>query len=176
MRIALTDLETTGLNPLKHEIIELGCVIFDNETFEIYGNLNFKIKPEHIEDADPKALACNGYKEEDWEDSMTLRQALSFYAQATEGCTFMAHNVTFDYSFIVASFAKVDLTDSLKLGKYKIDTMSVAWAKIPHDKVFSFSLKTLCIYLGIPPEPAIHRAINGATCAYGVYKKLMEMK
>ena len=176
MKIALVDLETTGLNPLKHEIIELGCLIFDNETFEIYGKLNFKIKPEHIHDADPKALQVNGYTEEEWKDGMSLFQALMFFADATEGCTFMAHNVTFDWSFIVASAEREGITRMLKLDKYKIDTMSIAWALVPHSKVKSFSLKTLCTFLGIPPEPAVHRAINGAECAYGVYKKLMQMK
>ncbi len=173
MKIALTDIETTGLDPLAHEIIEIGCIIFDNKTFEVHGRLNFRIKPEHIENAAPKALEVNGYNKEEWEDGMTLFQALNFYAEATKGCTFMAHNVTFDWSFMVASFAKENITHGLD--KYKIDTMSLAWGKIPHHKVTSWSLKTLCSYFGIPPEPKVHRAINGAECAYHVYKKLMQL-
>lgn len=174
MMIALTDLETTGLNPLNHEIIEIGCVIFDNSTFEIHAKLNFKVKPENIAGADPKALQVNGYNEKDWEDGMTLFQALNFYSQATEKCTFMAHNAMFDWSFIDVAFTKEGI--SHQLNKHKIDTVSVAWSKIPHNKVFGWSLKTLCSYFGIPPEPEVHRAINGAMQTYEVYKKLMQLK
>lgn len=176
MKIALTDIETTGLKSLKHEIIEIGCVIFDNTTFEIHGQFNFKIKPERIEDADPRALEVNGYNKEDWEeDGMTLFQALSFYAEATEGCTFMAHNAMFDWSFIEVACEREDIKLKLK-SHHKIDTVSIAWSKIPHNKVFGWSLKTLCSYFGIPPEPKIHRAVNGAMCTYHVYQKLMEIK
>lgn len=175
MKIALTDIETTGLSPLNHEIIEIGCVIFDNETFEIHGKFNFKIKPTNIKDADPKALEVNGYDEKDWEDAMTLFQVLNFYAEATEGCTFMAHNAMFDWSFLEVAAAREIVKFKFK-SHHKIDTVSIAWCKIPHNKIFSWSLKTLCSYFGIPPEPAVHRALNGAMSAYSVYKKLMEIK
>lgn len=174
MNIALTDLETTGLSPLNHEIIEIGCVIFNRETFEIHAKLNFKIKPENIAGADPKALEVNGYREEDWKDAMTLHQALNFYAEATQGCTFMAHNAMFDWSFMEVNFTNKNITH--KLNRHKIDTVSVAWSKVPHHKVKSWSLKTLCTYFGIPPEPEVHRAINGAMQTYEVYKKLMQLK
>lgn len=172
MKIALTDIETTGLDPSAHEIIEIGVVIFDDRTFEIYGQLDFKIKPENIAGADPKALEINGYNEKDWKDGMTLFQALSFYSEATAGCIFMAHNAMFDWGFLETAFKKENLTHSLL--RHKICTVSIAWAKIPHNKVFSWSLKTLCSYLGIPPEPDVHRGINGAMSAYKVYKKLMQ--
>lgn len=173
--IALTDIETTGLSPLKHEIIEIGCVIFSEKDFKIHAQLNFKVKPERIEDADPKALQVNGYTKEDWEDGMTLFQALNFYAEATEGCTFMAHNAMFDWSFLEVAAERENIQFKFK-SHHKIDTVSVAWCKIPHTKVTSWSLKTLCTYFGIPPEPSIHRAVNGALCTYEVYKKLMQLK
>ena len=71
--LAFVDVETTGLNPDTHEIIELGCVIVSQEgvgsgkpSFKIIGEIDIKIKPEHIENADPVALRVNGYDEVDW--------------------------------------------------------------------------------------------------------------
>lgn len=175
MKIALTDIETTGLNPANHEVIEIGCLIFDNKTFDILGQLNFKIKPENIAGADPKALEVNGYNEKEWEeDGMTLFQALNFYAEATKGCTFMAHNASFDWSFLSVAFSKENIKPEMNY--HRIDTLSMAWGMLPHDKVFSWSLKTLCSYLSVPTEDSVHRALNGATAAYEVYKKLMELK
>lgn len=171
MKIALVDIETTGLDSTLHEIIEIGCIIFDHATFQVYGQMNFKVRPEHLQDAHPKALEINGYNKKEWKDAISLSEALMFFAKATEGCTFMAHNAMFDWSFIDFNLQKQKIPHSIN--KHKIDTVSIAWAKIPHDKVSSWSLKTLCSYFGIPPEPKIHRAINGAECAYQVYKKLM---
>lgn len=172
MRIVIVDTETTGLDPFTHELIEIGFIIFDSVTFKIYGQFNFKIKPERIEDANPVALVVNGYNKKDWKDAITIREAMEFFAKATDQCIFMAHNVAFDWSFVEYNLSKLSIPHTLQ--KNKIDTVSIAWAKIPHHKVSSWSLKTICTYLDIPPEPKIHRAVNGAMCAYQCYKKLME--
>lgn len=175
MKIALTDIETSGLDALKHEILEIGVIIFDNKTFDVHGQFNFKIKPERIEDADPKALEVNGYDEKEWkEDGMTLFQALNFYAEATKGCTFMAHNATFDWSFLSVAFKKENI--KCEMNYHRLDTLSMAWGMLPHNKVFSWSLKTLCSYLGVPVEDKVHRALNGATAAFEVYKKLKDWR
>lgn len=172
MRIVLCDIETTNLTPQTGEIIELGFIIFESETFQVYGKFNFKIKPEHIETASPKALEVNGYTQEDWEDAITLSEALTFFAKATQGCHFAGHNVVFDYKFVEYYLNKLGIEHNLNY--HTLDTLSMAYAKIPHSKMQSWSLKSICTYLGIPPEPRIHRAINGAESAYQVYVKLME--
>lgn len=173
MKIAITDIETTGLDPLKHEIIEIGCIIFDSETLEGEFCIDIKLHPERIEDADAKALEVNGYTKEKWNHPLTFSQkdGLEFFAKATEGCHFMAHNVTFDWSFIEASFKRHGVEHTFNY--HHLDTLSMCYARIPHHKVASWSLKTLCTFLGIPPEPKVHTALNGATCAYEVYKTLM---
>lgn len=172
MNIVLVDCETTGLDSQKHDIIELGFIIFCSETFKVYGKFNFKIKPERIEDANPRALEVNGYSKKDWKDAISAKEALTFFADASQGCHFMAHNCPFDWSFVEAALKKYDIPHTLNY--HKLDTLSIAWSKIPHDKLQSWSLKTICTYLKIPPEPKVHRALNGAECAYQVYKKLMQ--
>ena len=51
---AFIDIETTGLNLRKHEIIEIG-VVLTTPTLEIIEEFEIKIKPENIESADPVA-------------------------------------------------------------------------------------------------------------------------
>lgn len=173
-KIVAVDLETTGLDPLKHEIIELGFLIFCDKTFKVYGQFNLKIKPEHISSATPRALEVNGYNEKDWKDAISLREALTFFAQATDGATMVAHNISFDSIFLETSFSMLNIEH--KLNYHKLCTMSIAWAKIPKGKVQSYSLKTICTYLKIPPEDKVHRAVSGAIKCYEVYKKLMYEK
>lgn len=59
------DVETTGLDPLVHEIIEL-TVRYEPRKGCANPAWHAKIKPEHIETAEPKALEINGYTEEKW--------------------------------------------------------------------------------------------------------------
>jgi DNA polymerase III alpha subunit (gram-positive type) len=172
MKIAITDVETTGLDCNFHEIIEIGAVIFDSETFEIEEEINIKVSPQFPDRIDPAAQAVNGYNEKDWLYSPSLLEAMEFYQLKTDGCMFSAHNMIFDYGFIQAAFKKVGLED--KFLRHKIDLLTLAWAKIPHHKMRGWSLKKVCEALDIAPEPDIHRAVNGAMSGYLIYKKLMQ--
>lgn len=54
--LAFTDVETTGLDPHIHEIIEIGLVLVEHKDLTVVEELNLKIKPEHIETATAEAL------------------------------------------------------------------------------------------------------------------------
>lgn len=170
-KIAIIDVETTGLDPRFHEIIEMGMVVFDSRTFEILDTFEAKVKPEWIDRAHFKALEVNGYNEEEWKDGMTLYQMMNFLYERTQDTIFCAHNMIFDWGFLDEAQRQTGIT--LPFGRHKIDLLTLAWGKIPHHKVSSWSLKTVCTYLGIPPEPKMHRALNGAMAEYEVYKALM---
>lgn len=174
MKIAIIDVETTGLDPRHHEIIEIGCVIFDSRTFAIEGYLEAKIIPERIEDAHPEAMKVNGYNEDEWIDAYTLQhvmEQLSDLLHTTPEVTFCAHNMVFDWGFLEEAQRKTGIT--LPFGRHKLDLLTLAWSRVPHEKVRSWSLKTICTYLGIPPEPKMHRAMQGVLAEYAVYTKLM---
>ena len=170
MIISLTDLETTGLDPFSHEIIEMGCVVFDSKTLEIITTFESKIAPTHIETASTRALEVNGFLAKDWKYAPSLPYVLTQYAALTSNTVFLAQNVTFDWSFLQAASKAENIP--LNFVRPTLDLPSMAVAKIPHDKMQNWSLKTLCVYLGVPPEPKVHRGINGAMTAYEVYKAL----
>jgi DNA polymerase III epsilon subunit-like protein len=48
---AFIDIETTGLNLLKNEIIEIGCVL-TTQNLEVIEEFELKIKPERISRAE----------------------------------------------------------------------------------------------------------------------------
>lgn len=172
MKIAVTDVETTGLDPQYNEIVEIGCIIFDSETFDICDKFAIKTIIEHPERMDPKAQACNGYNPADWSNASSLTAAMIVYARRTKGCAFASHNLTFDWGFISEAFRKTSLSNTFS--RYKFDTITLAYAKIPGIISRGLSLKKVCEELGIPPEPEKHEAINGAMCAYQVFKKVMQ--
>jgi DNA polymerase-3 subunit epsilon len=173
--IALTDIETTGLDVSRHEIIEIGLVVFDQETFAVLKELNLKIRPEHIETADPETVVWKGwpYKEDEWKDAISLKDAITQYIEATKDSIFCSHNPAgVDWPFINNACKKTGLSHTMDY--HVLDIFSLAWAKLRYtEKLEKYNLKSLAEYFNIPPEPLPHRAINGARCAFAVYKKLM---
>ena len=174
MKIALIDVETTGLEPSHHEIIDIGCVIFEADApYNIIDTLDLKVHPLHIGRAEPKALEINGYNAHEWQDAISLKEAMEILKERTAGCIFSANNMIFDWSFLRSAMAKTGI--QIQYDRHRIDLLSVAWAKIPHSKMQGWSLRTICAYLGIVPEPKMHRGLQGAMKEHEVYCKLMRM-
>lgn len=171
---AITDLETTGLDPSRHEIIEIGLVVVRQRDFKIIDRLSVKVKPRHIETAIKEALGINGYTREGWRNAISLTRAMEQYSRKTRNAIFVAHNVTFDWSFIGEAFKKTRTRNLMDY--HRIDLFSVAWAKLERlKKLKKFRGSELCKFLGIPEEPEPHSAINGAWVAYEILKKLRQI-
>jgi len=186
--LAFTDIETTGVEPVKykklwywpsqkhpiewHEIIEIGLVLVDQKNHEIISKLDVKIKPARPERMTESALKVTGYDIASWQDAVSLAQAMTRYGEMTKGAIFCAHNVTFDWSFIDLAFQKTGVKNLMDY--HRVDMFTMAWDKL-NNKLERFSQKTINEFLGVPPEPMPHRAINGAMAAYQNYQKLISL-
>lgn len=179
--LAFIDVETTGLDPAKHELIELGCVVVrqvpqkgKGAAMEVLHEVDLKIKMEHPELADKESLMINGYTPEKWKDALPLMEAMEQFAEKVRGATFVAHNLLFDYGFVEAAWKKSGVKNPMHY--HKLDTISIAFAKLYDDpKVEKFSLRFLCEYLGVENKNA-HTALSDARATFEVYKKLLEEK
>lgn len=171
-KITLIDLETTGLDPHHHEICEIACIVFDSHTFEIEATYERKVWPKFLDRIDPKAQAVNGYNGDEWRKggAVPLEVALKELIAHTKGNVLMAFNSPFDVGFLQAAERKHGI--DLGARRYPICLRSLAWASMPHTGMFKWSLKEVCEKLGIPPEPAVHRALNGVMCEFEVYKAI----
>ena len=169
--IAITDVETTGLDEIIQEIIEVGLVLVNQQTFEIIDTLDVKVWPEHLETATEFALKLNGYNAANWQNALTLQTAMVLYSKKTKDAIFCAHNVTFDWSFILEAFKKTGVKNSMDY--HRVDLFTMAWMKLRNSGLEKFNMNEVAKYLGIPEEPIPHRAINGSMTAYEIYKRLV---
>ena len=170
--LAFIDIETTGLNLLEHEIIEIGCVLTTPD-LEIIEEFDLKIKPEHIENADKVALKVNHYDEKNWEYAYSFKKAMKIFSEKVKDCIMVGHNVAFDIGFLEYAFNKMKIKNTMHY--HKLDTISLAWAKLHQDpKITHFSLREMCEHFGIKNERA-HTALSDARATYELYKKLMEL-
>jgi DNA polymerase III alpha subunit (gram-positive type) len=171
--ISMIDVETTGLDSQKHEIIEIGLVVFESESpFKVLNTFNTKVKPEHPETGSSMAFQVNGYTEKEWADAPSLYSALGEMEEMCKGSTMLAYNVSFDWSFLQEAYKKTKQRSPFDY--HRLDLFTVAWMNIPHEEIANWKLKTVCEKLGIAPEPEIHRAINGAKAGYDVYRSILD--
>ena len=171
-KFAFIDIETTGLNLLRHEIIEIGCVITTPD-LELIEDFELKIKPKHIEDADPVALKVNHYDEENWQSAHSLKKAMEIFSEKVKDCIMVGHNVAFDAGFLEHAFNEIKIGNTLHY--HKLDTVSISWAKLHSDPDLEhFSLREMCVRFGIKNERA-HTALSDARATFELYKKLMSL-
>jgi DNA polymerase III subunit epsilon len=81
---------------------------------------------------------------------------------------------SFDSSFLEYAFNKNTVVNTMHY--HKLDTVSVAWAKLHTDpNLEHFSLHEMCLRFDIKNEKA-HTALSDARATYELYKKLMSCK
>jgi len=163
------DIETTGTDPKRHSIVEVGAIDFDCP--DNYFNKRCRIwtGAEIV----PGAMEINGLTLEEIQDIKlpTQKELISLFIawmDKIEDRTVAGQNVDFDINFLNESSARCGF--NFRLGKRKVDQHSIVYAHylkrniIPPLKDGSSDLKSDLImnYVGLPPEPKPHRAINGA--------------
>lgn len=155
------DLETTGLDSTKDEIIEIGaCKILQGKIVETFSTF---VKPSrHI----PKEITeLTGIDDAMVKDAPSINYVLPDFYKFCYKSTMVGHNVGFDISFIYFIAKKL----SYNFDNPLIDTIEMARNKLPGLK--NYKLGTVVDKLNIVLDNA-HRAINDATATAKVFIKL----
>lgn len=100
--IAFLDIETTGLDPLKHEIMEVGIIRRSSDPKVSDWPIHFSL-PINTAAADEKALDINGYfarRNELLEIEEAPGQAKALLYDVLKGALVVGNNVQFDLRFI----------------------------------------------------------------------------
>jgi DNA polymerase III subunit epsilon len=179
--LAFIDLETTGTNPHKHEIIEIGGIIVRQipqpdrgPKLEVIEEFEFKIKPQRIEDAEPQALRVNGYVEEEWLFAPSLKEVLTKITPKIKDCIMVGQNVHFDYNFLNEAYLQTEIKNPLYY--HKIDILPIFFAKTYHNNnVNWYNLGTMAEFFGVKNEKA-HTALADIRVTFEIYKRLLNIE
>ncbi|MCU0686199.1 MAG: exonuclease domain-containing protein [Polyangiaceae bacterium] len=169
--LAFVDCETTGLNPEKHELVEIAVVRADARTLAVLDERTIKVRPERLEEAEPEALAVCGYDPEAWHEAVTLAEALATVTPLLEGATLAGHHVVFDRAFLQAAYRKTGVRPPTQ-PRHLLDTASLGWPLYAQGLVPSLSLDELAGCAGAA-RPFPHRALDDARCARAVAAHLL---
>ena len=155
------DVETTGLNPMENEIIEIGALkVRDGKVAERF--------MEFIHPTAPISAAITnltGITNEMVAGARPRCEVVSDFLDFCEDDILIGHNVSFDYSFMKCSAA----ADRLPFEKLGIDTLKIA--KKGDSDLDSKSLGSLCAYYNIENRAA-HRAYHDALATAKLYQTL----
>lgn len=137
MDFAVIDIETTGLKPHQHEIIEVAIITKDMQ-------YHVKVEPQFIEFADQKALEINGYTPEEWTGAIPSSVVACKTADILHGKVIIGHNPKFDMSFLMELWEINNCTPFIN-HRY-VDTVQLAREHLP--KCPSYKLDIIREYLG----------------------------
>jgi DNA polymerase III epsilon subunit-like protein len=186
--VIVIDVETSGLNPGKHSILEIGAVRFGAGTATMApGGLievqwpSFEIKCRGWEmalpggaiimaDHEADAMRINGRSVASLIDPAlpTEQDAIGqFHNWLGDGKFVIAGlNPQFDMSFLRAAYARAGLNEKIPFRHRMIDlhTLAAAWAvtrNVPMPPT-GFSTNAIYALLNMPDEPEPHAALTGA--------------
>jgi DNA polymerase-3 subunit epsilon len=178
------DVETTGLDPQKHDIIQLsGLIEYDGKVVD---GFNYRIRPQNFEAINQEALDVNGITVDQLKEFPEAGEIYFNFIKIMEthinrydkNDKFIpvAYNGKFDMDFLAAFFAK---NEDKYLGSWLswnlIDPMAVArfYFILNDQPLTNYKLETVCEHFGIPLNA--HDAMNDIVATREVLNRLMEL-
>ncbi|MDD7266929.1 MAG: PolC-type DNA polymerase III [Lachnospiraceae bacterium] len=158
------DIETTGFSPIRNKIIEIGAVKVEGgrivDTFSTFVNPQEPI-PFEIQELT---------KIHDYQvvDAPLIEEALPRFLDFCAGCILVAHNASFDTSFIKTNAGQLGLPYDFGY----IDTVGIARILLP--QLGRYRLNTVAKALNIPLKNH-HRAVEDAAATAEIWVRFIEM-
>ena len=158
------DLETTGFSPTQNRIIEIGAVkVVDGkivDKFSTFVNPEVPI-PFRIEE-------LTGINDNMVLDAPVIEQALPDFMDFCQDAVMVAHNASFDMSFIEENCRRQEIEKEFT----SVDTVALARVLLP--QLNRYKLDTVAKALHVSLENH-HRAVDDAGCTAEIFVKFVEM-
>jgi len=174
------DVEATGIDEIKHSILSIGAIDFDNPSNQFYEECR-AFDGAHVMD---EALVINGYTQEQvfdknkQPDGEPVRHFIEWTKSVKEH-TLAGQNPSFDRDFIhrAADRNHIDWPFAFRT----IDQHSVCFTHMVKKGIVPPVLNNrsdlnsdkIMKYVGIPTEPHPHNALNGAKVAAEALSRLL---
>ena len=158
----VVDVETTGLDPKKDKITEIGAIRV--EKGEIADSFHKLVNPGRK--LEERIVSLTGLTDEILREAPYIQDVIGDFLEfETTGCL-LGHSVLFDFSFLKRAAVNV----GRQFEKKGIDTLAVSRRYL--QELESRSLPYLCSYFGI--EHKAHRALSDVEATLNLYRILKE--
>lgn len=156
------DLETTGLDPKRDKIIEIGAVRV--EAGEITAQWENFVNPGRK--LEERIVELTGIRDEQLVDAPKIGEILPEFLDFVQDRILLGHGVLFDFSFL----KKAAVNERMTFERQGIDTLRIARRYLKD--LESRNLGYLCQYYQIPHKA--HRALEDAKATVALYGRLVQ--
>jgi hypothetical protein len=180
--LAFIDVETTGLVPGWHEMVDIGIAVTDLEG-RVLDTLFLRIQPRYPERLSPGARAVNAFDAGRWktlgalDPAVAVDSILAFHRRVahTRPTLMVAFNSQFDAAFLDHLFRARGRSWRDMYHYFVLDLPSMAWILGLRD----LRGHLLTQRLGVPDEPHVaeeHTGITGAMVNVRIYQALLRAR
>lgn len=180
------DIEATGLNPLRHKIIEIAYKVVDVATGELKNEFQAVIFQEEKDwsQSDPESLRVNGFTWEEVERGEKVDKVAgeikSTFAQLNVqrgSAVFICQNPSFDRAYF-SQLIDADLQDKMGWPYHWLDLASMYWSEAVHlgKRDYTrfpwnsgFTKDRIAKTYHLPSEEKPHRAMSGVNHLIACY-------
>ena len=159
--LLFVDVETTGLNPTKDKIIDIGAVKIDKlgkiEKYSMLINPGFKLSKE--------IRKLTGITIKDLEKAPYIEDVIVEIQSILKADLFIAHNAKFDYEFFSQELLRLDIPLEIPY----LDTIKIA--KVFYPNYLSYSLSSIIDRMKIIVEKR-HRGLDDAMVLWQLFTKI----
>jgi DNA polymerase III epsilon subunit family exonuclease len=160
IRFAALDLETTGTNPLRNKILEVGIVVFSRNEKEIE-SWSTLVNPGM--EVPREVVGIHGITTEMVTDAPSFDDIYGHIVKYLKGSVPIMHNPVFDLSFLT-------MEGGQSLDRPSLDTVRLARKAMPGKE--SYKLSSLSDAGG---DYTHHRALDDARACRDLFLKIMDM-
>jgi DNA polymerase-3 subunit epsilon len=159
-RFCVVDLETTGLDPKRDEIVSFAAIPVDEGRVLPGGLVMSVVRPERM--PPPETIRIHGLRPADLEGAPPLREVLDELLGALAGRILVAHSASLERGFLRAALRE----HGVRLRRRLIDTARLAeTALAPNSGTRPIALSALASGLGLPVHRPHHPDGDALTTA-----------
>lgn len=178
--ILIIDIEATGVDLQRHELIELGAVLLDKKTLKEKKSFESFVKPQHWGKRDPEAMAVNNITWQELKAAPTITTVLRKFKK-TFGTNVMVGNygTILDTAMLRKSFREAHIIYPYDYHVFDIWPLCFLYMakrkKLTNKQKFSgFSLEDIATDLRIKVPENRHSALADCRLEAEVLRKLVK--
>lgn len=158
------DLETTGLDPKRDRIIEIGAIRVENgqKTVSFHTMVNPRRSLEE------RIVQLTGISDEMVENAPDIGDKIGEFLDFCGQLPLLGHHVIFDYSFL----KRAAVNQGLEFERTGLDTLQLCRRFMPQEE--KKNLEAACRFFEIQRQGA-HRALGDAEDAHSLYQRLIAL-
>lgn len=168
--LLFVDLELTGLDSSRHEIIEIAALLVSAGDLKIINSYYTKVLPAHIETADQVSLQIANYSPKEWSSAISLSTMLKELSSLDSQVILAGWSVITEYDFLTSALKQEGIP--YFFDNYLLEVWSLAYVKFCKDPTIEkINLQTVSTKFNIPLLR--HKPDSDIRATFEIFKNLV---